>query len=740
MNGTHTDARQARQTLNRIFLRRAQKLILPSTDKPAGEPALLASLHKNIERLGYSFSPELLEAASVLNREALSELHDLIVSTLRRMVGDHVQYALMYPNFPEQVMEASDAELYLRAVLHYALGILPETPKGTRPELKVRKKTKPIEPGTEEEFVRMIRNLIGAGGSLSDEDKTDVADSLRSGIELDRLLPDSIPYKENAAYVAAILLEEGLADVYRLSPYFSTATDVLRLAAGLSGLDTSLSWAKKTAKLSRPAANPYNLMQGMRSEIEPDTGKPAPLYPFRKFKRAERRLLLGLLEKSGASLEDMLLYRELWKRLGEILHPGEMRGRYPACFEAFSRLRREKSIPTFRRQTEEGLRLRDPEVIALLAKRPGELARRLDFLLRTQPQQTEEILAAFERALDQPAVALLLQMLAHFKHRGEPRKYRVFFPKGSIGKVVAVHNKLPRLDPAAQERLVRSIERELIARFAQRERLGRVYIDPRLADIPVPFSGRSASAALRPLPRGSRVAVPQGDILRLFCWWTNLRSGAAHDRRVDIDLSLVLLDENWVHVETLAFYNLREDFGVHSGDITNAPKGASEFIDLNIATVLEKTKARYAMVQVACFTGQPFSALPECFAGFMVRHDGRSGEAYDPRTVESRFDLTVDAQQAVPFAVDLRERQLIWMDAVVKNRGFWITAHHNMTGLELLGRAFADVRKTSLAELYALHAEARGTRTYREEEADTVFGMEEGITPYQTDVILGEYL
>lgn len=737
----HADARQALRTLNPIFLRRAQKLILPEHHS-AAEPGVLAALLKNMERLGFTYSPELLEAASTLDADTLNDLHDIVIPTLQQILGDRVKYVPMYPNFPQQVMDASDAELYLRALLHYVTGALPETPAEKRPELKVRKKLKQIEQGSEHEYLSMIRNLMRANASLSEQDKQDVADSLRSGLDpgLSRLLPEEMPYKENAAFVASVLLEEGVADVERLSKYFNTATDVLRLAAGLSGLDTSLFWTKKTAQLTRPAVNPYNLMQGMKMEINPVSGNPLPAYRFRKFKRSERRLLLGLLEKTRASVEDMVLYREAWKRLGEILHPGEMRRRYPLAFEAFTRLRREKSIPTFRREVEEGMTLQDPQVIRLLAQRPGELARRLDFLLRSQRSQTEEILSAFDRAADQLAVPLLLQLLAHFKHRSEPRKYRVFFPKGNIGKAVAIYNRLPQLEASTAPRLVQRIEQELVARFAERKPLGRVYIDPRLANIPVPFSGRSASAALRPLPRGSRIEVPEGDILRLFCWWTNLNEGSADMRRVDIDLSLVLLDEHWSHVETLAFYNLKEEFGVHSGDITDAPNGASEFIDLNIPQVLWRTRARYAMVQVACFTGQPFSALPECFAGFMVRDQARAGQAYEPRTVESRFDLTVDAQQAIPFAIDLWENELIWIDSVVKNRGFRITAHDNMSGLELLGRAFADVRRTTLAELYALHAQARGSLTDKEHEADTVFGMEDGITPYRIDVIVGGYL
>ncbi|MCQ4085539.1 cytoplasmic protein [Saccharibacillus sp. JS10] len=742
----HTEVRQAHRTFNRIYLRRTQKLIVPASvstvTHQVAAPGLLAALLKHMERLGYTFSPDLLTAAKTWETQTVIEWHEIVMETLKQMLGDHVPYKPMYPNFPTQVMEASDAELYLRALLHYVTGILPETPVRLRSQLRIRKALKQIEASSKQDYMTMIRNLISANTSLSAQDKQDIADSLRlfSTAELAAVLPESIPYKENAAFVASILMEEGLADLSTLSKYLVTSKDVLRLAAGLSGLDTSLAWAKKTNVSAYIGENPYNWTQRISVEPESTADKPVPPYRFRKFKRAERRLLLALLEQSKPSIEDMVLYRETWKRLGEILHPGEMRVRYPKAFEAFTRLRRQKPISTFRSEVEQGIQWQVPEVIDLLACRPGELARRLDLLIRSQPSQSEHIIAQFRQVADHVAVPLLLQLLAHFKYRNDSRKYRVFFPKGNLGKVVAIYNHLPKLAPSMIHSLVQVIEQKLVARFAERESLGKVYIDPRLNDIPVPFSNRSASAALRPLPRGSRIAVPEGDILRLFCWWKNIENDSTHQQRVDIDLSLVLLDKQWKHVETLAFYNLKEDFGVHSGDITDAPKGAAEFIDLNIPAVLEQTKARYAMVQVACFTGQTFASLPECFAGFMMRPNGKSGEIYDPCTVESKFDLTAEAQQAVPFAIDLRENQMVWMDSAVKNRGLNITAHDNMSGLELLGRAFADTRRTSLGDLYTLHAKARGTQVYDPEQADTIFGMETGITPYLTDIIASEYL
>ncbi|WP_060535189.1 TerD family protein [Paenibacillus bovis] len=744
MNIQNVDTAALLQIMNPVFLRRSQKIILPPagtlTKRLPADRSVLAALLKNIESLGYTFSAQLTLAAESLNQEQMVTLYETILPVLQKILGAHVQHRPMYPNFPDEVMEASEVELYLNAVLHYTHGLLPNTEVKKRPLSLDHKKLKVIDLGTEQQFTQMMRSLAGANGSLSDEDKADLATALTYIPDIDDILPDEIPYKENAAWIASVLLTQKRASTERLSRYFRTATDVLRLAAGLSGLDTSLYWAKRIPQLTQPFQNIYNMNQGMNVQVTPDQ-QTAPVYHFRKFKRAERRFLLGLLEKTSQPLEDMVLYRELWKRLGEILHPGEMRNQYPHAFEAFTRLRREKHIPTFRSEVEQGLYHRDAAVIARLASRPGELARRLDLLLRSQPQAAEEILNSFNSVISQIAVPLLLQLMAHFKHRNEHRDYRVFFPKGNMGKAVAIYNHLPSLNTAWSAEIVQQIEKELRTRFADRPALGRVYIDPVLAKVPVPFSQRSASQSLRPLPRGSRVAMPSGETVRLFCWWTNLRTGEKNQRRVDVDLSLVLMDEDWNPVETLAFYNLKESYGVHSGDITDAGKeGASEFIDLHIQAVREATKARYAMMQVACFTGQAFAELPECFAGFMMRTYSQTGKIYDPRTVETRFDLTVEAQQAVPLALDLEKREMIWMDAVLKNRSFAITAEQNMSGMQLLGHAFADLHKTTLIELFTLHGESRGTLVDSIEEADTVFAMEEGITPYHTDVILSEYL
>ncbi len=70
--------------------------------------------------------------------------------------------------------------------------------------------------------------------------------------------------------------------------------------------------------------------------------------------------------------------------------------------------------------------------------------------------------------------------------------------------------------------------------------------------------------------------LPETEILRFFLWWRN------GNGRTDIDLSAAMFGEGFVYLDVLSYYNLKGYGGVHSGDIVDAPHGASEFVDVSL--------------------------------------------------------------------------------------------------------------------------------------------------------------
>lgn len=196
---------------------------------------------------------------------------------------------------------------------------------------------------------------------------------------------------------------------------------------------------------------------------------------------------------------------------------------------------------------------------------------------------------------------------------------------------------------------------------------------------------------------------------------------------------------DFVFKEAVAYYNLKGYGGYHSGDIVDAPNGASEFIDLDI-DVLVKKGVRYVVTSLNSFTWQPYCDLPECFAGWMARADTASGEVFEPRTVVDRIDIASDTSICLPFLMDLVERRMIWADLGLTSSPRWNNVDNNLSGVSLMLRALVHTPRPDLHTLFDLHVRARGERVASAEQAQRVFAPEQGLTPFDTDLIRSEYL
>src|SRR4029078_3724920 len=96
---------------------------------------------------------------------------------------------------------------------------------------------------------------------------------------------------------------------------------------------------------------------------------------------------------------------------------------------------------------------------------------------------------------------------------------------------------------------------------------------------------------------------------------------------VHIDLPAAMYDPDYKYIDTLAYYNLKNFGAHHSGDIVDAPRGAAEFIGVDLARWLTQRVGDVVMC-LNSFTQQPYCDLPECFAGWMARQQPNSGEIF----------------------------------------------------------------------------------------------------------------
>ena len=598
----------------------------------------VTSVMKNLEALGFTFSEALIKACQALSLDELTVFYRQLVADLRKAKGAHRAFRPMYANFPSQVMAEGEAALYLNALIHYWSGgkLVPYTEAQNRLPLLDPVELQVIGLGSDAEFEGLFGQIASSNASLSEQDKEDLAWYVAAyAVRVEGLMPEAIPQKENMAFLAGLLLRHTERAEVFIARYCRTATDVLRLAVALSEGDVSLA---KSAK-------------------------------FRTFSRPERRLMLSLLEGQPNLTEDMLRWKGRWVRLGEKLHPGERRRDYPKAAGAFDVLRDDLPFTTFNGTVEKAMETGNiARAVARLSARPGDFARRLDHLLRQGASDQDMIVVAFSGVAEAVATPVLLQVREHFRTRGESPPLRVFFPKGNLGKAHAEENDLPLLPVQTCASVVDICTEALTERFralAPLAPLGKVWVDPKLSDYLVPFAARSASRSFRTIARGSRVPLPEGcEVLRFFVWWKN------GSDRTDIDLSATMFDADFGYQDIVSYYNLKNYGGVHSGDIVDAPKGASEFIDISLDKV-RRQGVRYVVMTLSSYTQQPYAELPECFAGWMSRVQADSGEIYDPRTVQDRLDVTAATRIALPLVIDVQEKKVVWCDMALRSNPKW---------------------------------------------------------------------
>ena len=332
-----------------------------------------------------------------------------------------------------------------------------------------------------------------------------------------------------------------------------------------------------------------------------------------------------------------------------------------------------------------------------------------------------------------------------------PGSPNVYLPKGNTQKAWYDGNPLPDLDPWFTRALFRDITQVLRGRFASLEPLGKTWIDPELKTIALPKSQRSASKALRSLPRGSRVKLwDKTGTIRAFIWWTNTENNS----RVDLDLSVGFYGKDWSFLGRIGWDCLRGDAAALSGDITNGGdfggKGVAEFLDVNLEEALREGY-RYAVLQAHSYTGQTFRELSHASFGWMERDGLKSGEPFEPATVSQRIDLDAGSIQAIPAAIDLEKKEVIWCDmsGTLGGTSYDNRNIHTLKGTQAALWACAERPGENLYELFLDHAVARGFLVDTKEDADTLFTLEpikdlpEGkvnITAYQTVRIQSEFM
>lgn len=701
----------------KIAIKKLGALVLNTKGSDNNKPkqSLALTLNAEMMNLGFTMSDSLCHATSELSPQQIATLSNELIPELRKLKGADAKHQPMYPNFPEQVIETTDLELFANAMAHYWSNgkWLPEQHSLPKPYAFEISKFKEISLADENTFKSVFTELLMSNDSLSEEDKAIIEWFMVNYPQSELTFPEAIPFQENKSVAAAILLAQD-KDITSL---VSNTTDILRIVSYLSDGDVSL--ASNTKFISLP--------------------------------RRLRKEIIMQLERV-ISEEDIGRHKNKWKALLHGLHVGDYSKK---VYSIASKLRNNEQLESYYGKLEYFLNTQNIHAAAtLLSKRPGEYARRLDHLLRlasvdkknrlarlmttSNTNHTQEkVVSGFLSVSDQVSTRVLTQLLGHISRRHMNSDKRVIFPKGNTQKAIVLRQTLASLDPKLVGKLSEGIKQTLVQRFSKLETLGKVWVDPDLISCPLPSQQRSASEGLVNVARGTQLPIHHAndkDTLRFFIHWVGR----------DIDLSATFHHEDFSVMEQVSYTNLRaKDFhAYHSGDITSAPNGASEFIDITISGALERG-ARYLAMNVLVYSGPTFSQHETCFAGWMMRSNPKSNEVFEAKNVEQKIDVRANSRNVIPVVFDLQARKAIWTDISTSGNSYHggNNIESNQASIQETLEAIIDAKhKLSLYELFELHALARGKIVSDKESADSIFSLSEGITPFDINTINSAFL
>lgn len=491
-----------------------------------------------------------------------------------------------------------------------------------------------------------------------------------------------------------------------LDGYVDTATDALRLAAELSGVELS-----------------------------------AKHIQFKKFNNKEIHLIFSYLEKLNYTFDDMWLYRKPWKKFYKLFGSRVGKAKYPKVQKFFNALFDKKiygSKTTTRGAIQQSyLDFSDDtsihntaKLISLLNTRPGEFARRLlSVLNKVDFNSYDYIMFNMMNVFTSVDSKVLWQLVSRLRALEEetPRSVAV---KGVYQKLDETITNLKE-----QGDISYIFERLMLVlgmKYAQKEFLGKVYISPTLGSMALSTSMKGTSNSTELTTRYSWFELPKGfDVVRFFQFWTNDGNG-----RTDLDLSTKLFkktENGFGQVGMSAFTRLQDEYVVdgkkvsfkHSGDYQNAPEpdGAIEYVDIRgIEHLLNSDEEHYLIMYINNYNQDSFLPYPSNRAGVMLlsNDEAASKELYQQKSVFKQFQLVSEVRGVIPLIFDFKQNRLIWVDMPKE-----IFSHSSVDRAKLeefLSDVLGKVESTpSIHSMLTLNALARGMVVDNPDEADVIF-------------------
>ena len=696
-----------------------------------------ATLIKKFEGYGYIFSKELAIAISKEERNVIIDKLKAVIKVIEDFKSDK-NYTVFYKNFPDEVINMSEVDLYINQILHYWIGYLPSSNENIiKEDVEPSKLVKARELNLidDEMIEKLFIDLLSSNVTLSEQylDDVCVLTNNKSIKELEKYM-EYIQMKETLTTVSSyILKKEGV-----LIGNFKTATDILRLIAKISDVELN------------------------NKHIH-----------FAYFSRAELSQLMTKLENLQNPMPDIKRYSKPWHTFFKLYAKKINFHKYPKVRNAVDMLFGDISYMTDRGKINEKIKrlpIMSEEELDNFVKEYivfyGDYVREiLSLLNKAKENQYEELLLGLENCVTKVNTRILFQLYDRIINLKEKDK--------TVPRLVNSKGKWRRLRESISlsdellNRVLQIVEDGIKTQLKEKENLGKIFIDEDYKNIMLTTSEKDSNVSLRPMTRGSRIKFnPKAEVLRFFVAWKNLDDktlkelNTAYSKldektlkeltpmysRVDVDLSALTFNENLEFNDVVAYYNQKKSGFAFSGDITNAPEGALEYIDVFDLERLKKKENRYILMQIRSYNGYTFEEINSVYAGVM---ELTSIEAKEKKNMYSTaitegFQIVSSERTTNTILVDLKKFEYIWLDMNMDSYKLDIFQnalnYEEIPYLNDMLRYFSRKQYITMYDLLKLNADVRGVLTKDKKEADVIFEKVDNKNNLALADILSNYL
>jgi len=697
----------------------------------------LATLIKKFEGYGYIFSKELAITISKEERNVIIDKLKAVIKVIEDFKSDK-NYTVFYKNFPDEVINMSEVDLYINQILHYWIGYLPSNSENViKEDVEPSKLVKARELNLidDEMIEKLFIDLLSSNVTLSEQylDDVCVLTNNKSIKELEKYM-EYIQMKETLTVVSSyILKKEGV-----LIGNFKTTTDILRLIAKISGDELN------------------------NKHIH-----------FAYFSRTELSQLMTKLENLQNPMPDIKRYSKPWHTFFKLYAKKINFHKYPKVRNAVDMLFGDISYMTERGKINEKIKrlpIMSEEELDNFVKEYivfyGDYVREiLSLLNKANENQYEKLLIGLENCVTKVNTRILFQLYDRIinlkaKDKTVPRLVN------SKGKWRRLKESISLSDELLN-RVLQIVEDGIKTQLKEKENLGKVFIDEDYKNIMLTTSEKDSNVSLRPMTRGSRIKFnPKAEVLRFFVAWKNLDEktlkelNTAYSKldektlkeltpmysRVDVDLSALTFNENLEFNDVVAYYNQKKSGFAFSGDITNAPEGALEYIDVFDLERLKKKGNRYILMQIRSYNGYTFEEINSVYAGVM---ELTSIEAKEKKNMYSTaitegFQIVSSERTTNTILVDLKNYEYIWLDMNMDSYKLDIFQnalnYEEIPYLNDMLRYFSRKQYITMYDLLKLNADVRGVLTKNKKEADVIFEKVDNKNNLALADILSNYL